>query len=98
MDSNNLHIGQIVFIKLSEQYWDKPFVMKRHHIYDIRSVILKAQVLNIKSSYFVGRLFDNNGFEKDDDIYNMYVFEKSLLLSNQDFTDFKSLGVWSNKK
>ncbi len=97
MNTNEIYIGQIVFIRLTEQYWDKPFTMKRHHTYDTRSVTLKCQVMDIKESQFRGRLFDNNGFEKDDDIYNVYVFDKSMLLSNQNFTDFKSLGVWNKK-
>ncbi len=94
MNTNEINVGQIVFIRFSEQYWDKPFPMKRHHVYDTRSVTLKCQVLDVRESQFMGKLFDNNGFEKDLDTW---VFDKSILLSNQNFTDFKSLGVWSKK-
>ena len=90
-----LHVGKIVFISFSEQYWDKSFTKKRHHVYDTRNVILKCEVTDIKVDEFKGLLFGNNGFLRDGEIY---VFNNGMLLSNQEFTDFKSLGVWSNDK
>ncbi len=94
MNTNEIRINQIVFICFTEQYWDKPFPMKRHHVYDTKSVILKCEIIDIKDNQFKGKLFGNNGFNKDGEVY---VFEKGILLSNQNYTDFKSLGIWNKK-
>ncbi len=89
----NLTIDQTVFFSRTEEYWNKPFPIKRHQVYDTRTVILKGIVTDIKDDEFKARLIDNNGFEKDGE---EFVFHKNCLLSNQDYTDLKSLGKWKN--
>lgn len=83
--------GAIVFLSKTEQVWNKPYVMKRHHVYDTRSVILKCKVIEVKGDEFKGELFGNNGFEKDG---QTFVFHKNELLVNQEYKDLSSLGVW----
>ncbi|HEV8512176.1 MAG TPA: hypothetical protein VGQ59_02820 [Cyclobacteriaceae bacterium] len=87
----NLSIGHTVFFKKVEEYWDKPFTIKRHHTYDTRSVLLRGQVTDIKGDEFKAILIDNNKFEKDG---GEFVFHVNSLLCNQDFKDFHLLGVW----
>ncbi len=84
-----LTIGNTVFFSKVEEYWDKPYIMKRHHVYDTRNVILRGIVTSIKDDEFMARLIDNNNFEKDGE---EYVFHKNSLLSNQNYSDFESLG------
>lgn len=86
-----LSVGKTVFFSKVEEYWDKPFVMKRHHVYDTKSIILRGVITNVKGDEFMARLTDNNGFEKDGE---EYVFHKNSLLSNQNYTDFETLGRW----
>lgn len=81
-----------VFIRFAEEIWNKPYPMKRSDVYDYRSVVLKCKVVDIKGEEFKATLLENNGFEKDGETF---VFHKNQLLSNQDFTDFAQLGVWS---
>ncbi len=89
-----LTVGQTVFFSRTEQYWDKPYVMKRHHVYDTRSVILKGVITGIYENQFMALLTDNNGFEKDG---QEFVFSKNSLLSNQDYKDLETLGKWKKK-
>jgi hypothetical protein len=89
---NFLSVGATVFFSKTEEYWDKPFVMKRHHTYETRSVILKGVVKAIKGNEFKAMLIDNNGFEKDGE---EFVFHKDCLLCNQNFTDLEALGRWT---
>lgn len=93
--SIQLKVGQTVFFVKTEQYWDKPYVMKRHHVYDTRSVTLRGRVTDIHGDEFKAHLTGNNGFEKDE---QEFVFHKNSLLSNQDFKDVHLLGIWSNAK
>ncbi len=88
---NTLSIGKTVYFTKSEEYWDKPFVMKRHHVYDVKSMVLRGVVTDIKGDEFKAVLTDNNGFEKDGE---EFVFHKGCLLSNQNYTDVKELGIW----
>ncbi len=84
--------GDIVFIRRVEEWWDYPMVKKRHHVYDTRSVVLKCKVVDVREKEFKATLFENNGFERDGETY---LFPKGELLSNQNYTDFESLGKWS---
>lgn len=86
-----LSSGATVFLKKVEEYWDLPFPMKRHHTPKTKSVILQAKVIEVKGSEFRGRLFDNNGFEKDGQVF---VFHRGELLANQDFKEKENLGQW----
>ena len=65
--------------------------MKRHHVYSVKSVILRGEVVSIDGNEFKAKLLDNNNFEKDG---WSFVFRKGQLLSDQNYTDFASLGVW----
>lgn len=87
-------VGQTVFVSRSIEYWDKPYTMKRHHVYDIKSVILRVRIDNIKDREFIATLIDNN-FEKDGE---SFVFNINELLSNQNFNDFDKLGKWKFQK
>lgn len=87
-----LKVDDIVFVLKVEQYWDKPYTMKRHHVYQTRSVILKGRVTEIRGDEFKAYLFDNN-FEKDNDIY---VFQNKELLEKQELSDLSVLGQWKN--
>jgi len=90
-----ISIGKIVYFQINENIWDKPFIMKRHHVYDkIRSVILKGIVIDVKGFEFKAKLIDNNGFEKDNE---EFVFNNNMLLSNQNFYNFETLGKWEIK-
>ncbi len=93
MESTNnvLSVGKTVYFSKVEEYWDKPFVMKRHHVYDTRSVILRGIITEIQGNEFKAKLTDNNSFEKDN---KEFVFHKGCLLSDQNYTDFESLGKW----
>lgn len=83
--------GQAVFFGYSEEFWDKPFVRKRHHIAPTRSVILRGQVIEVQGDQFMAKLIDNNDFEKDG---QTFVFHKNSLLCNQNYSDFDKLGKW----
>ena len=85
--------GEIIFFTVTEQVWDKPFTMKRHHVCDTKSVILRGVVQEQTERQFKAKLTDNNGFEKDGE---SFVFSKGQLLSNQNFTDLNRLGKWSS--
>lgn len=87
----NSLINKTVFFTRKEQYWDKPYVMKRHHVPDVRTTVLRGVVTEVRGDEFKARLKDNNGFEKDGE---EYVFHKNCLLCDQNFTDFNSLGKW----
>ncbi len=89
---NSLTIGNTVYFSFSEEYWDKPFARKRHHVPEYRSVVLKGKVTDIKGNEFKALLNDNNDFEKDGE---EFVFSKGCLLSNQDYNDTASLGKWN---
>lgn len=82
---------KIIYFSVTEEYWDKPYIRKRHHDPETRTVILKGKVLETKGDEFKVELLKNNGFEKDG---QTFVFHKGCLLSNQDFTDFERLGQW----
>lgn len=84
-------VGQKVFFKKVEEFWDKPYVKKRHHVNETRSVILQGEIKDVQGNEFMAKLFDNNGFEKDGETF---VFHKGTLLCDQNFTDKKILGVW----
>lgn len=86
-----ISIGQTVYFSKSEEYWDKPFVKKRHHATRYRTVILKGIVIDIQGKEFKAKLIDNNGFEKDGQVF---VFSTDKLLVNQDFKQKQSLGKW----
>ncbi len=86
-----INIGDTVFFIKSENNWTKPYVRKRHHVPETRSVILKGKVTDIHKDEFKALLTDNNGFEKDGE---EYVFHKNSLLCDQDFKDIKRLGQW----
>lgn len=86
-----LGINKTVYFTQVEECWNKPFVMKRSHVYDTRSVILRGVVTEIKGDEFMAVLTDNNGFEKDGE---EFVFHKGCLLSNQNYTDIEELGKW----
>lgn len=88
---NLLVVGKTVFFTRTEDYWDKPYVMKRHHVYDIREIILRGEITEVQGEEFSAKLVDNNGFEKDG---QTFVFHKDVLLKDQDFKDFDSLGKW----
>lgn len=88
---NVLSVGKTVYFSHTEEYWDKPYVMKRHHVYDTRSMVLRGVVTDVMGNKFEALLTDNNGFEKDGD---KFVFSKGNLLCNQDFKDFERLGRW----
>jgi hypothetical protein len=81
-----LTIGNTVFLSRTEEYWDKPFVMKRHHVYDTKTVILQGTVTDIRGDEFKAKLINNNNFEKDGE---EFVFHKNSLLSNQNFKIYK---------
>lgn len=89
-----LQIDKIVYFCFTEQFWDKPYPIRRSDVYDTRSVILKGKIIGFESSQFKALLLDNNGFERDGE---EYVFDNGLLLSNQNFTDFESLGKWKKQ-
>ena len=93
--STIIPIGTPVFFTQSEQYWDKPYPMKRSDHYQVKSIILKGILLEVEGNRFKVKLVDNNGFEKDGEDY---VFSKGTLLCNQNFTDFATLGVWNIQK
>ncbi len=84
-------VGQTVFFILSEEYWNKPYPKKRSDVYDVRSVILRGVITDIKDPEFKANLTDNNGFEKDGE---KFVFHKNTLLANQYFDEFERLGKW----
>jgi len=86
-----LAIGNTVFLSRTEEYWDKPFVMKRHHVYDTKTVILQGTVTDMRGDEFKAKLINNNNFEKDGE---EFVFHKNSLLSNQNFKNLQDLGVW----
>lgn len=86
-----IETDKIIYFSVTEEYWDKPYVRKRHHNPETRTVILKGKVLETKGDEFKVELFENNDFEKDG---QTLVFHKGCLLSNQNFTDFERLGQW----
>jgi hypothetical protein len=90
--TDELYIGKVVFFSHAIEYWDKPYVMKSHHVYSVKSVTLRGEVVSIDGNEFKAKLIDNNNFEKDG---WSFVFRKGQLLSDQNYTDFASLGVWS---
>lgn len=95
MDGVALAIGQIVFFSQSEEHWPHSYARKRHHEVETRSVILRGRVVAVRWQEFRAELADNNGFEKDGEVF---VFPMNKLLSNQEFTDFEQLGVWVQNK
>ncbi len=82
--------GTTVFVSKTEQLWPHPITMKRHHVYETRTVILRGTVVDSKDRQMKVELFGNNGFEKDGQVF---VFSKDDMLCNQDFRDFKRFGV-----
>lgn len=92
MQKTEIKIGQTVYLSFSEQYWNKPFPMKRSDVYDTRYVILKGKVTDIRNREFKAVLFENNGFEKDGE---EFVFNMGQLLDNQSYQDKSSLGKWN---
>ena len=91
MKAQDLQAGQIVFFGRTEEVWNRPYVRKRHHTYDTRSVLLRGIVVEIYGNEFKAKLEGNNGFEKDGETF---VFPERELLSNQDFKNFDRLGKW----
>jgi hypothetical protein len=90
----NIEPGQTVYFIKTEEYWDKPFVMKRHHVYQTRTVILQGEVIEVRGEEFKVRLYGNNGFERDG---GTYVFNKGNLLCNQNLQNKELLGQWSHE-
>ncbi len=90
-----LKVGNIVFFSHSEEYWDKPYVKKRHHFFDVKTVVLRGKITDVKGDQFKAILIENNGFERDGE---EYVFHKGALLSDQNFKDFDRLGKWKKDK
>jgi hypothetical protein len=86
-----LRIGNDVFFERVEEVWRRPYIKKRHHAYDTRSIALRGRVTDIREKEFKALLHDNNGFEKDGE---EFVFSKTSLFCNQNFKDFQSLGQW----
>ena len=91
MKAKDLKTGQTVFFSVSEQYWNKPYVMKRHHVYLTKSMVIRGKVEDIKGQEFKVRLFGNNKFEKDGE---SFVFHEDKLLIDQNYTDLYRLGKW----
>ncbi len=83
--------GETIFFEMSEQYWGKPYPKKRSDVYDVKSVILRGEVVDTQLNQIKVKLVDNNGFERDGETYVIY---QGTLLSNQNFKDFESLGKW----
>ncbi len=83
--------GAIIFFGVAEQYWDKPYVMKAHHAYDVKSVILRGEVIETNLNQIKVKLTDNNGFEKDG---KTLIISRNDLLANQNYKDLDSLGKW----
>ena len=83
--------GQIVFFRVTEEHWTKPYPKKRHHAPEFRSVILRGKVVEIKGAEFKALLTDNNQFEKDGEAF---VIHNNNMLANQDYKDFDNLGKW----
>lgn len=86
-----LTIGKTIYLSKTEEYWDMPFTMKRHHTPQTRTTILRAVITEIKNNEFKAKLTNNNNFEKDD---QEFVFHKNDLIQNQNFIDNKQLGQW----
>ncbi len=84
--------GMTVIFGVTEQKWRQPFTMKRHHIYDTRSIVLRGTVKSSTDHEFKVELFGNNGFEKDG---QTFVFNRGQILCNQEFKEFNKFGVWS---
>lgn len=84
--------GNTVFVRKTEQYWDKPYAMKAHHVYDTRSVLLRVVITEVEGKEFKATLLGNNTFEKDGETFT---FNEGELLCEQNFTNFESLGKWS---
>lgn len=98
MKADELKEGMMVYVSRGEEYWDEPYVRKRHHTPKIKSVILRVEVMEIgKGEFerqFLGKLTDNNGFDKDG---QTFVFNILELLCNQNQGPEKlNLGIWSN--
>lgn len=90
-----LKVGNTVFFSQSEEYWDRPYVKKRHHFFDVKTVVLRGKVTDIDGDEFKAILIENNDFERDG---KEYIFHRGQLLSNQNFTDFDQLGKWKKDK
>ena len=90
-NGKTIKVGDKVYFQVVEQIWNKPYVMKRHHTYDTRSVLLCGEVLSIVKDELKAKLTDNNGFEKDGE---EFVFHKGSLLVEQDFKKTEKLGKW----
>ncbi len=58
-ETNPLRINNVVFFNKIEQYWDNPYVMKRHHVYDTRSVTLQGRVISVEGNEFKAFLLGN---------------------------------------
>ncbi len=86
-----LAAGTTIFFTMGVQYWDKPYAMKAHHTYDVKSVILRGEVIETEPYQIKVKLTNNNGFERDGETFVIY---EGQLLSNQDFQDFEQLGKW----
>jgi hypothetical protein len=86
-----MEIGNTVYLKVTEEVWNRPYVKKRHHSYDTRSVILQGRIIDVKLPEYKVQLYGNNGFEKDG---GMFVFHKNDFIFNQNYKDMESLGKW----
>ena len=84
--------GETIFVSKTEQYWDKPYVMKRSDVYDTRSVILRVVLVESnKGDEFKAKLTDNNNFEFDGEVF---VFHKNDILCDQNAYFLAKLGIW----
>lgn len=90
--TQTLTTGKTIFFSVTEPIWDRPYSMKRSDVYEkYKTVILRGKITDVKGEEFKVKLIDNNGFQRDGE---EYVFHKGVLLSNQNFNDFASLGKY----
>ena len=84
--------GTTILFKVSEEAWRQPFTMKRHHVYDTRTVILRGTLISSTRNEFKVELKDNNGFDKDG---GTYVFSRGNILCEQNLEYPHEFGKWS---
>jgi hypothetical protein len=90
----NTDIDTVVYLLVAEEWWDKPYVKKRHHLTTYRTVVLKGTVVDERGNQIKVKLEENNGFERDG---GTYVFGKGNLLVNQKYPA-DELGIWKYPK
>lgn len=84
--------GNFVYLRQCVTYWDEPYPMKSHHVYKVKSVVVRARVVEVKGQQFKGKLVGNLGFEKDGETF---VFHTDQILADKK-TKPDNLGVWVN--